>query len=491
MSFRRLSRFGLILALLVSGLSLSTSPTQAAGQAQLVDPTALVIWCPAAVIPPTPNKNHCTDAYTSLNTLWSALDAAEPAQAGTIWMGKNLINGFVNGNQTFDGAQLPNMANFPLKFNGGWNGLGKSTLSTTTPTTFDGTALTVQNWIGGVTLLNLRVKNSTATVCNVSAAVCVETAGKIKLDRVQVADAVGLDGVYLDNTSSVSSVTVTNSLFLRNEGGGLIVSTNGAVMLKNVISVQNTSLGVDIANSWDATASPVAITNSLFIGNSANGLKILSNGTVTLTGVETQNNGATGMYVGNLSGSGNVLLQGINTFVGNGNNGLDVATKGSVMAKDLIAYDNGGFGVIIDGSFATTAKVVTISGSGMFKGNTYYGLSVHSRGPITASNLTAISNGAGGLYLRTFAPGDVQAVTLTNVKANLNMYPGIEVYADGKVTLSCGTAYGNTDTGLVVRNSAITGPAAGLKLQGFRSYLNGTDEDISSTSPVVRTACPQ
>jgi hypothetical protein len=80
-------------------------------------------------------------------------------------------------------------------------------------------------------------------------------------------------------------------------------------------------------------------------------------------------------------------------------------------------------------------------------------------------------------------------VTLNGVKANLNTIAGIEVLTDGKVTLSCGTAYGHANFGLYVRNHAVTGPAAVLKLQGFRSYLNGTDEDLGGT-PVVRTACP-
>jgi hypothetical protein len=478
MNSRTWIRFFLVLALLVSGLGLTTP-----AQAQTTDPTALAIWCPAAVTVPTPKKNGCTDAFVSLNDLWSALDAAEPTRAGTIWMGKNLINGNLNGNQTFDGAQLPSMANFPLKFNGGWNGLGKGTLSTTTPTTFDGTALTVRNWLGGVTLLNLRVKNPTTTGCIVLAAVCVLTAGKIQLDRVQVVGS-SLYGAYLHNTSSVSSspVTVTNSMFLRNGNTGLEVQTNGAVAIKNVISGQNTNFGVDIDNDLSTTASPVAITNSLFAGNGSDGLNISSNGTVTLTGVEALDNVYHGTYVGNTDGVGDVLLKGTNTLMGNGEDGLYVDTNGSVNAYQLVANENGDDGVYIDAE-----KAVTITHGGQFKGNTDTGLIIYAAGPITASNLTAVSNSY-GLYLVTAALATTQAVTLNGVKANLNTNTGIQVITNGKVTLSCGTAYGNTAIGLYVFGASQSS-AAVLKLQGFRSYLNGTDEDLGGT-PVVRTACP-
>jgi hypothetical protein len=477
MNFQKTSYWILILAVLVSGLSLTTP-----AQAQTTDPTALVIWCPAAVTPPTPKKNGCTDAFVSLNDLWSALDAAEPAQAGTIWMGKNLINGYVNGNQTFDGAQLPSMANYPLKFNGGWNGLGKGTLSPTTPTTFDGTALTVQNWIGGVTLLNLRVKNPTIAGCSVLAGVCVLTAGKIQLDRVQVVGS-SLNGAYLHITSSVSSppgpVTVTNSMFLRNGNTGLEVQTKGAVAIKNVISGQNTSFGVIIDNHLSTTASPVAITNSLFSGNRSDGLYISSDGTVTLTGAEAQDNLGKGATV---STAGNVLLKNMNTFLGNGSYGLYVSATGGVSAYQLVANENGQDGVDID-----AGKAVTITHGGQFKGNSSIGLDIYAAGPITASNLTAVSNSY-GLYLVTAALATTQAVTLNGVKANLNTNTGIEVITNGKVTLSCGTAYGNTTIGLYVFGASQSS-AGGLKLQGFRSYLNGTDEDLSGT-PVVRTACP-
>jgi hypothetical protein len=159
----------LVIALLVGGLSLTT-PAEAQSAA-----TTKVIWCPVAVTIPTPNKKDCTAAFSTMTDLWNALVTKNPAKAGTIWIGKGYINtavGVGDGNQIFDGATLTNMLNFPLTIQGGWNGLGTGTLSSSTPSTFDGASFTIQNWTGDVTLRNLFVKNATTPGCAIAAAVC-------------------------------------------------------------------------------------------------------------------------------------------------------------------------------------------------------------------------------------------------------------------------------------------------------------------------------
>jgi Right handed beta helix region len=375
------------------------------------------------------------------------------------------------------------MAPHSLTIKGGWNGLGTGTVSTSALSTFDGASFTVQNWTGAVTLRNLLVKNAVAAGCTVPAAVCVGTAGKITLDRVSVIGSSGLHGAYLNNTSSVSSpsspVTVTNSQFLANDYHGLYAETNGAVTIKNVIASQNIESGAYIHNTVDPVASPVTVIGAQFYGNGSNGLHIQSNGTVTLTSVLAQGNQASGTVVDNTFGSENVLLKGTNTFPGNGVLGLNVHTNGSVNADQLAAHDNGSIGVQI-----SAQQAVTISGSGRFTGNGGVGLDILANGPIVASNLTAISNrGTYGLYFLSNA--DTQAVTLNKVNTKFNHQNGIGFSVQGrKVTLSCGTAYGNREYGLVVS------AASALKLQGFRSSFNGTDEYIYAGIPVTRTACP-
>src|SRR5262245_52976990 len=103
MNFRRVSRFVLILPLLVNALSLH--PVQASPG--LADNTALVIWCPVAVTAPTPKLNGCTNAFAKMSDLVAALDNKEPTVAGVVWIGKNYNSAnALDGNFSFDGAIL-------------------------------------------------------------------------------------------------------------------------------------------------------------------------------------------------------------------------------------------------------------------------------------------------------------------------------------------------------------------------------------------------
>jgi parallel beta helix pectate lyase-like protein len=484
MNFRQCTRWLLVVAMLVSALSLSTPAAQAAGQAQ-TSVTSKVIWCPVGVTVPTPRKNGCTDAFVSMGLLFGTLAATQPNQAGTVWIGKGYNNtavGVGDGNQVFDGAILTRMAPYSLTIKGGWNGLGTGTVSTSALSTFDGASFTVQNWTGAVSVRNLLVKNAVTAGCAIPAAVCVGTAGKIKLDRVSVIRSGSMSGASLNNTSSVStlpgSVTVTNSLFLDNDYYGLSVETNGAVVVKNVNASQNIYSGAYIDNSLDSTASPVTVIGAQFYGNGGDGLITFSNGTGTLTNLLAQDNQVSGTVVDNIEGVGDVQLKGLNTFLHNGTYGLNVNTNGNVNADQLAAHDNGSTGVQI-----SARKAVTISGSGRFTGNNGDGLNILAEGPIVATNLTATSNrGDHGLSFISYA--NSQAVTLNKANTKFNFQIGILINALGKVTLSCGTSYGNAGNGLTVS------AASALKLQGFRSSLNDPDEYISAGISVTRTGCP-
>jgi len=316
-----------------------------------------------------------------------------------------------------------------------------------------------------------------------------------------VIGSIDLSGAYLNNMISVSSppgsVTVTNSKFLGNGFSGLRIDTNGAVTLMNTTANVNRSVasqsfaGVQIDNTHDATASPVNITNGRFDGtisyggNPTAGLAILSNGTVTLTGVQTQYNQGTGLTVDNTSGTGKVLLKGTNIFLGNTELGLDLLSTGQVTAEHLAAYHNGDYGVRIE-----TQQAVAITGSGKFNGNRF-GLKIDTNGPVIARNLSAISNLAIGMHVATSALADTEVVILSGINAYGNS-GGLEIYADGKVIVSCGASYSNSVMGLYVDNHTYgTGGSAALTLRGFYSYLNGSwDEGLTTKTPVVRTACP-
>jgi parallel beta helix pectate lyase-like protein len=484
----------------------------------------MVVWCPAHVSVPTPGQDGCSPIYSNLSVVLGWLRFNFPSTAGTIWISKNYNSALIRDKDiVFDGAVLAEMAQFALTILGGWDGPGAGTVDTAAPSTFDGEFLTILNWKGDVVLKNIRVKNvtfpRTTYSCGI-AALCVQTASNIQLDRVQVNGNEPLSGVYLDNTSSITapmgSVTVTNSQFFENGFSGLLINTSGAVTLQNVAASGNRQqYGVYIFNAHESTLSPVTVTDGQFNANKFAGLSIHSAGMITLRNVCAQGNLEDGMIVDNTYGFEDVLLKGTNIFLCNGGEGLAVYSKGNVVAEHLVAYKNGHDnmkdGVYIDNSAAPLAKDVTITERGEFEGNGYRGLAIYSRGAITTNNLTATSNRGSGTYLTTVMGRTILSavtlrgvnsfagngshgldlysysngrVTLHGVNADANATFGISVHADGHVTLTRSGTYKN-GVGLYVRAANGSDPLSKLTLQGFLSHLKNTlNEDLLTTDVI-------
>ena len=504
MDIRKLSRIFLLIPLLLSLLNLT--PAQAAGQ--LAVDSSKVIWCPASVTLPKARLEGCTRTYATIADLWNQLSGHQPATAGKIWIGRTYTE---TSNLWFDGGLLTKMAKYPIAFQGGWLGEGKG-LDLKNPTVFHGVYFHVVNWRSTVSVRNIKIEAVTPAL-GVTRALNVQTLGSIKLDRVQ-AIRNDTDGAGLENGGSV---TVTNSTFDYNLYSGLGIFTHGAVTLKAVRARVNGGQGVHIEFALgDFTASPVTVTNGLFEGNiGGDGLHILANGPITLTGVSAIRNAGHGTVVNNTAGAGNVSLKLTNTFVGNGGYGLSLASNGSVLAEHLVAHQNrGGDGVAIDNTFALTPKGVTITGSGKFYGNSTSGLNINSDGAITTNQLSASDNLLDGIELHTTLETTSPAVTmkgnnivsgnglnglyisspssviLNQVIADSNVQAGIIVGSNNTATVTCSSASGN-NIGLFVHNADGTAALPLLVLRGFFAYGNTTtNEDIFLSIQVVRTDCP-
>jgi Right handed beta helix region len=441
--FRKWMHFLLVLPLLVSALSLNPTPVQAAGPA-LVDPS-VVIWCPTSVTLPKAKKDGCTDAFTTVTPLWDALRAKNPAVAGTFWFGK-YYNSSVDVNQVWDGSYLPKMQKYPQTFKGGWDGLGTGTQDPYSPTILNGKSFIVNNFLSHITISGFRIEGAASSTCAGGVALCVQTSGNIKANRVEASGSLNvMSGAWFDNSISLLPATVT-------------------------------------------------ITNSVFNSNTLHGVTITSKGLVTIANVRAQSNNGRGILVDNRFGSANLVLNGTTTVLDNGTLGLEMYSDGNVTAYHLIAFGNGQTTPDSAGVFIWSQKAVKITGSGKFKGNSGHGLTIDTQGPITARNLTANFNTTGGVYLSTTAPDSVQAVTLTRVNADFSGLVGLEIYADGKVLIKCSGAYSNNSYGLSVKGNANPG-AATLTLQGFLAHANtGTginpNEDITTNTTPVRTPCP-
>ena len=112
------------------------------------------------------------------------------------------------------------------------------------------------------------------------------------------------------------------------------------------------------------------------------------------------------------------------------------------------------------GTFATYGSI-TLTGFGNFNDSVFGGgLLLATHGSAFLTRVTADNNGSG---------------------ANDN---GITIYADHDATLTCSSAAGNFDNGLLVN---IVGK---LTIKGFYGYANGDDEDLTYGTLAPRTGCP-
>jgi hypothetical protein len=200
----------------------------------------------------------------------------------------------------------------------------------------------------------------------------------------------------------------------------------------------------------------------VFNGNYYNGLLIYSHGAITLTSITANENGLvssdTGAQITNVGSAVPqfVKLNGTNTFNGNGSYGLDLTSDGAITTNNITANYNGINGAFIANDGGTGAGTITMTGVNNFLGNGNNGLSVSSWFAITLSKVTAEGNA-----------GD-----------------GLNVAADGNISLTCGSFTNNGGVGLFA-NSLFT-----LTLKGVISSGNtGGDYNLTYGSLVVVRTC--
>jgi len=211
----------------------------------------------------------------------------------------------------------------------------------------------------------------------------------------------GGNGAYLDNQYDLKHQNVTISgygNFNNNGENGLKIYTNGSVSLINVIASSNGLDGAFI-DAYDDTFSPANVTilgTNYFEGNrGGDGLVVYSTGAITLNNINAGWNSGRGAYLDTYSAGGywtplpkvNLNLTGVNTFNGNGGNGLEFLTYGNVNMTKVTADRNGGHGVFGN---TTDGKITLACGSMNSNGGSGYNLSADVS--ITLSGVNGYSN---------------------------------------------------------------------------------------------------
>jgi len=165
-------------------------------------------------------------------------------------------------------------------------------------------------------------------------------------------------GLYVDNRSSSGDVEVHlngNNVFLGNSGYGLEVHSKGSVIAEDLIAYENGFFGIQnfdgvyIDNRTAPTAKPVSITGSGAVsGNGANGLKIYSNGLITIRNVTAADNLSIGVQ---LITDAPVDVQAASLSGVNANNnaysGIVLFANGQLTVSCSRSYNNGTYGLYV------------------------------------------------------------------------------------------------------------------------------------------------
>lgn len=300
--------------------------------------------------------------------------------------------------------------------------------------------------------------------------VYVLTSGIVKLSGLEANNNSGGNGITIQNQTSTTarSVTVNNVTASENANNGLYILSAGSVVLKGIETLNNTADGIYVENTYNDSTKSVTIksagkgSTSVTSSGNANGMDIITNGTINITSVDISGNIGYGATLNNETGDGKSVVLRDAAFDDNGTLGVTIVTTGTITWKAGSASGNqSGNGASLDNTSATSNKAVYVSGAD-FDGNSSSGLVVNSLGNITLNLVGADSNddgsgvildncqyndtsgvceGSGWIYVRGTDGEDdfnsnsqnglvadsANTITLMNVGANYNGSIGIDL----------------------------------------------------------------
>lgn len=230
-------------------------------------------------------------------------------------------------------------------------------------------------------------------------------------------------------TAPSTAVTLSNLTGYYNTHGGLRVKSNGNITVSNISSsdAYNTGsafAGIELNNGTATAAKTVTLTNATSNANYLGGVIINTRGAVTLNHVNASSNYygiADGIRITS-SGSGAVNILGtLGDDYAGGNNGygIHIVTNGAVSISKMEANYNVLDNLNIDntgGKGAVSLHTVSFGSS-----TTGSGIIVNSRGAITLTNANATYNALDGIVLDNHTAASSQAVTIKTTSKDINI----------------------------------------------------------------------
>jgi hypothetical protein len=346
---------------------------------------------------------------------------------------------------------------------------------------------------------NVKLNNIVANNNTDGSGIEIDSLGMVILQGI-TANSNSTNGVKIDNCkydagtgtcASTSGVRINGNgnEFNNNAEDGLIINTAGNIVLTNISASKNNH-GLYISNPYASSSTSVKLSNSssytnTFDNNSVNGIYIVTSGTITLAGVEANENTGSGLYLQNTSGTNPRDITVMNTTINNnGGNGLEVYSNGSILLKGVEADGNTQVGILVNnttGSGNVTIFPVKVGGTGTATNNNgTQGLSIYTKGNITLTNVTSNSNGTDGAYLYN-RDGAGNSIILTNTSFDDNDEAGVTILSNGAIVWSSGSASGNASgIGASIDNKAAT-TAKPVTISGV-AYDNNSADGLNIVS---------
>lgn len=407
---------------------------------------------------------------TILNT-WGDSDVSDIWNGGLYITSRNpvSINGLYINNTDGIGAVIEH-GGVSVTIKNGYIGRSKNFTTSSGDVPGIGLYIVGNSQLGPVTLDNLRLYN------NKDDGIYISKAGAVKINNVyseQSNSGYGLHVGDADPLSQATSVNITNSMFDGNYAGQ-VLKVKGPVTVSSSTfnySEGSPAIGLDINNTALAGA-PVTLKNVTVRDSDGEGIKIVSKGNVTFTGVDAGSNNMTGAFIDLTGGSGiATILQG--SFSANGSAGLEIRSLRNIVLGDVTATDNGNSGVILNNGLGTGSVTVKASETDWvgFTHNTGSGLEITSNGIVALTNVIAYYNGQYGAVIdNTGGPGAVSMLA-TGIYGSNSFYgnngTGLKITTKGIVTLTNVTASSNKNYGADIDN---TGGLGGVSLLAAGTY---------------------
>jgi hypothetical protein len=260
------------------------------------------------------------------------------------------------------------------------------------------------------------------------------------------------NGVYLINYLALKPMPITvkgMNFFDNNHGIGLLLYSKGAITAGNLTSSNNQNgYGVQLYNNVGGAAGNVTLTgNNVFYGNGKDGLTVSSVGAITISNIVANANGQLGgphlFYGIDLTNTSavnlGVIISGTNILNENYSGGMRVRTNGTITVNNVTAMGNTGNGATLDNSTGLPTVGVTFTGANFFEDNIGGdGLNITSHGKVTLTKITADGNSLDGLDVTT-----PLTLTLTCGSYTNNTLYGINLNTNGITTIIGAVLSGN------------------------------------------------